>query len=119
MLKAFPHQLSGGQKQRIAIAAAIAGKPGLLIADEATSAFDTIVQAEIMALVKQLVAEDGMSLLFISHDIALASQIADRIAVFRHGRLVEIGPMRKALSTAPRTPYTKMLLDAHMGLDTT
>lgn len=118
ILKAFPHQLSGGQKQRIAIAAAIAGKPGLLIADEATSALDTIVQAEIMALVKQLVAEDGMSLLFISHDIALASQIADRIAVFRDGRLIEVGPA-ESLLTAPRTPYTRLLLDSHLGLDTT
>ncbi len=116
-LRAFPHQLSGGQKQRIAIAAAIAGKPGLLIADEATSALDTIVQAEIIALLEQLVADDGMALLFISHDIALASQVADRIAVFRHGRLVEIGDA-ESLIASPRHPYTKMLLDAHMGLDT-
>lgn len=115
-LRAFPHQLSGGQRQRVAIAEAIAARPGLLIADEATSALDTIVQAEIMRLIQELVAEDGMSLLFISHDIALASQIADRIAVFRHGRLVEIGNAG-TLIDMPRDGYTKTLLDAHIGLD--
>lgn len=114
--QAFPHQLSGGQKQRVAIAAAIVGKPRLLIADEATSALDTIVQAEIMALIGRLVTEEGMSLLFISHDIALASQIADRIAVFRHGRLVEVGPARQIVSN-PTDPYTRLLLDAHLGID--
>ena len=82
---AYPHQLSGGQRQRIAIAAAIAAGPKLLIADEPTSALDTIVQAEIVALIDRLVKDDGMSLIFISHDIALASGIADRIAVFRAG----------------------------------
>ena len=116
-LKAFPHQLSGGQRQRVAIAEAIAARPGLLIADEATSALDTIVQAEIVRLIEELVAEDGMSLLFISHDIALASQIADRIAVFRNGRLVEIGEAGQIVD-APREAYTKSLLAAHMGLDT-
>ncbi|MDH6231358.1 peptide/nickel transport system ATP-binding protein [Mesorhizobium soli] len=116
-LKAFPHQLSGGQRQRVAIAEAIAARPGLLIADEATSALDTIVQAEIVRLIEELVAEDGMSLMFISHDIALASQIADRIAVFRHGRLIEIGEVVQIVE-APREAYTKSLLAVHMGLDT-
>ncbi|PTE08194.1 ABC transporter ATP-binding protein [Mesorhizobium helmanticense] len=115
-LRAFPHQLSGGQKQRVAIAAAIAAGPKLLIADEATSALDTIVQAEIVALIRQLVAEDGMTLLFISHDIALAAALAERIAVFRHGGLVEIGAARQIVS-APRHAYTRSLLDAHLGLD--
>ncbi|CAM5478884.1 peptide/nickel transport system ATP-binding protein [Aquamicrobium terrae] len=113
---AFPHQLSGGQKQRVAIAAAIAARPKLLIADEATSALDTIVQAEIVALIRQLVAEDGMTLLFISHDIALASELADRIAVFRAGRIVEIGATA-AIVTRPAQAYTRALLDAHIGLD--
>ncbi|MGP2493912.1 ABC transporter ATP-binding protein [Mesorhizobium sp. PUT5] len=113
---AFPHQLSGGQKQRVAIAAAIAARPKLLIADEATSALDTIVQAEIVALIRQLVAEDGMTLLFISHDIALASELADRIAVFRAGRMVEIGATA-AIVTRPGEAYTRALLDAHIGLD--
>ena len=88
LLRAYPHQLSGGQKQRVAIAAAIAAKPCLLVADEATSALDTIVQAEIVALLRRLVAEDGMSLLFVSHDIALASQLAAhrRVPAGRDGR---------------------------------
>ncbi len=114
--KAYPHELSGGQKQRVAIAAAIAGRPGLLIADEATSALDTIVQKEIVALIQLLVTEDAMSLLFISHDIALASEIADRIAVFWRGRLVEIAPTETLLAS-PKQAYTRMLLDAHLGLE--
>lgn len=115
-LRAFPHQLSGGQKQRVAIAAAIAAGPKLLIADEATSALDTIVQAEIVALIRRLVAEDGMTLLFISHDIALAAELAERIAVFRHGQLVELGKTAQMID-APAQAYTRTLLDAHIGLD--
>ncbi|MBZ9776228.1 ABC transporter ATP-binding protein [Mesorhizobium sp. CO1-1-8] len=116
-LRAFPHQLSGGQKQRVAIAAAIAAGPKVLIADEATSALDTIVQAEIVTLIRRLVTEDGMTLLFISHDIALAAELAERIAVFRHGQLVELG-MTAQIVGAPTQPYTRALLDAHIGLDT-
>ncbi|MER8572702.1 ABC transporter ATP-binding protein [Mesorhizobium sp. M1338] len=116
-LRAFPHQLSGGQKQRVAIAAAIAAGPKLLIADEATSALDTIVQAEIVALIRHLVAEDGMTLLFISHDIALAAELAERIAVFRYGQLVELGTTAQIIN-APSQAYTRALLDAHIGLDT-
>ena len=115
-LHAFPHQLSGGQKQRVAIAAAIAAGPKLLIADEPTSALDTIVQAEIVALIRRLVAEDGMTLLFISHDIALAAELAERIAVFRHGQLVELGATAQIVD-APTQAYTRTLLDAHIGLD--
>jgi len=116
ILKAFPHQLSGGQKQRVAIAAAIAAGPKLLIADEATSALDTIVQAEIVALIRRLVAEDGMTLLFVSHDIALAAELAERIAVFRHGQLVELGATARIVG-APTQAYTRALLDAHIGLE--
>ncbi|MER8952249.1 ABC transporter ATP-binding protein [Mesorhizobium sp. M0833] len=115
-LRAFPHQLSGGQKQRVAIAAAIAAGPKLLIADEATSALDTIVQAEIVGLIRRLVAEDGMTLLFISHDIGLAAELGERIAVFRHGELLELGATAKVVS-APRHAYTRALLDANLGLD--
>ncbi|ESY88265.1 MULTISPECIES: ABC transporter ATP-binding protein [unclassified Mesorhizobium] len=115
-LRAFPHQLSGGQKQRVAIAAAIAAGPKLLIADEATSALDTIVQAEIVDLIRRLVAEDGMTLLFISHDIALAAELAERIAVFRHGQVVEFGKTEQIVE-APTQAYTRALLDAHIGLD--
>jgi peptide/nickel transport system ATP-binding protein len=114
--KAYPHQLSGGQKQRVAIAAAIAGRPRILIADEATSALDTIVQQDIVALIRQLADEDGMSLLFITHDMALASEIADRIAVFRNGWLVEAAAT-EALVASPQQAYTRSLLQAHLGLE--
>ena len=118
VLYAFPHQLSGGQKQRVGIAAAIAANPKLLIADEATSALDTIVQAEIVALIRQLVSEDGMALLFVSHDIALAAELADRIAVFNNGKMIELGSAN-AVIQAPAHAYTKKLLAAHIGLDAT
>lgn len=117
LLRAFPHQLSGGQRQRVAIAAAMAAGPRLLIADEATSALDTIVQAEIVTLVTRIVAEEGMTLLFITHDIALASSLADRIAVFRQSRLVEIGAAADIIQR-PREPYTASLLAAHIDLTT-
>ncbi|MET3896615.1 peptide/nickel transport system ATP-binding protein [Devosia sp. UYZn731] len=117
LLHAFPHQLSGGQRQRVAIAAAIAAGPVLLIADEATSALDTIVQAEIVALLRSLVAEEGMTLLFITHDIALASSLADRIAVFRQAKLVEIGTSAD-ITRHPREFYTASLLAAHIDLTT-
>jgi peptide/nickel transport system ATP-binding protein len=116
-LGAYPHQLSGGQRQRVAIAAAIAARPKLLIADEPTSALDMIVQAEIVALLDGLVREAGMTLLFITHDIALASGFADRIAVFREARLVEAGPTANVLSQ-PQQAYTRRLLQSHIDLDT-
>lgn len=116
LAQSYPHQLSGGQKQRVAIAAAIAARPRLLIADEATSALDTIVQAEIVALIRELVTEDGMALIFVSHDIALAANLADRIAVFRHGRMVEMA-MTAELVSRPKTNYSRALLAAHLGLD--
>ncbi|NKK57613.1 ATP-binding cassette domain-containing protein [Rhizobium leguminosarum bv. viciae] len=116
-MRAFPHQLSGGQRQRVAIAAAIAAKPQLLIADEATSALDVVVQAEIVRLLDGLVREDGMTLLFITHDIALASGFVDRIAVFHNARLVEAGPVRSVLS-APESDYTAALIASHRDLAT-
>jgi peptide/nickel transport system ATP-binding protein len=117
LVNAFPHQLSGGQRQRVAIAEAIAAGPALLIADEATSALDTIVQAEIVALLDGLVRERDMTLVFVTHDIALASRFADRNAVFSRGRLVEIGPARDIVER-PAEPYTQSLLASHIGLDT-
>ena len=116
-MRAFAHQLSGGQRQRVAIAAAIAARPRLLIADEPTSALDTIVQAEIVGLLDRLVREDGMMLIFITHDIALASGFADHIAVFDQGRLVEQGPAKTVLS-APVAPETRRLIAGHIDLDT-
>lgn len=115
-ISAYPHQFSGGQRQRIAIAAAIAARPRLLIADEATSALDVIVQAEIVALLEGLVRSRGMALLFITHDIALAAQLADRIAVLHRARLVELGPARGIIG-APRSDYTRHLLSTHIGIE--
>jgi peptide/nickel transport system ATP-binding protein len=112
----YPHQFSGGQKQRIAIALAIAANPRVLIADEPTSALDTIVQKEIGALLRKLVREDGMTLIFITHDIALASGLADRIAVFRRGGLVESGEAQVIID-APQTDYTRALIAAVPALE--
>mgnify|MGYP001161916387 CR=1 FL=1 len=117
VLRSFPHQFSGGQRQRIAIAAAIAAGPKLLIADEPTSALDTIVQAEIIRLLDQLVREAGMTLVFITHDIALASGFADRIAVFHESRLVETGEARRLL-TDPKENYTRRLIESSIDLTT-
>lgn len=107
----YPHQFSGGQKQRIAIAIAIAANPHLLIADEPTSALDTIVQKQIMELLAGLVREKAMTLIFITHDIALAGSIADNMAVFRHGRLIEAGRAAQILTT-PQNDYTRALIAA-------
>jgi peptide/nickel transport system ATP-binding protein len=116
-LRAYPHQLSGGQRQRVCIASAIAARPKFVIADEPTSALDMVVQAEIVALLDELVREDGMTLLFITHDIALASGFADRIAVFRSGRLMEVGPATNVLSH-PKNSYTASLIADHIDLST-
>lgn len=116
-LHAYPHQFSGGQRQRIAIAAAIAARPRLLIADEPTSALDTVVQAQIIGLLDGLIREAGMTLLFITHDIALASGFADRIAVFHDGRIVEAGDAARVLAR-PQAGYTATLLASHIDLDT-
>lgn len=111
----YPHQLSGGQKQRVAIALAIAAAPRLLIADEATSALDVLVQADITALLRRVT--EGRALLFITHDIALAAGLADRIAVMHRGRVVETGPTEQVI-TAPRDAYTRALLAATVDLRT-
>jgi peptide/nickel transport system ATP-binding protein len=114
--RAYPHQLSGGQKQRVAIACAIAGEPDLLIADEPTSALDTIVQAEILALLCDLVRAHSMSMMLITHDIAVAAQNADRIAILQSGRLVEIGYAAQMVQH-PNTAYARTLVSTHIGLD--
>jgi oligopeptide transport system ATP-binding protein len=110
-LRAFPHQFSGGMRQRVAIAIALAGEPRLLIADEPTTALDVTVQAGIIRLLDQLRRERGLSVVLITHDLGVMSSIADRVAVFYAGRIVETGP-RDDLMQRPRHPYTRSLLDA-------
>ena len=105
----YPHQLSGGQRQRVAIAMALACRPRLLIADEPTTALDVTIQAEILELLLSLVRDDGMSLVFITHDLAVLSQIATHGIVLEHGRVVEDAPVSKLL-TAPVSPVTQGLL---------
>ncbi|MFC3612700.1 ABC transporter ATP-binding protein [Lutimaribacter marinistellae] len=110
-LSRYPHELSGGQRQRVVIAMAIALRPKLLIADEPTTALDVTTQAQILDLLKGLVQEYGMGLLIITHDLAVVSDIADKITVMRHGEVVESGPTRQ-LFAEMRHPYTRMLFEA-------
>jgi len=107
----YPHQFSGGQRQRILIAMALMHQPRLMIADEPTTALDVTVQAQILELLLRLQREHRMAMLFISHDLAVVGQVADRIAVLRHGEVVETGPARLLL-TAPQHNYTRSLLAA-------
>lgn len=110
-LSAYPHQFSGGQLQRIGIALALAQNCRLLIADEPTTALDVTIQAQIVSLLLRLKRERGLSIIFISHDIDLVAQISDRIAVMRHGKIVETGSAADIM-TAPRHEYTKALISA-------
>ena len=105
----YPHQLSGGQRQRVAIAMALACRPRLLIADEPTTALDVTIQAEILSLLLALVADEGMSLVFITHDLAVLAQVATEGVVLEHGRVVEAAAVSTLLST-PASPITQGLL---------
>jgi peptide/nickel transport system ATP-binding protein len=107
----YPHQFSGGQRQRILIAMAIANRPRLLIADEPTTALDVTVQAQILELLADLRRRFGLTMLFISHDLAVVSQVADRVAVMRGGLLLEEAP-RAEIFREPLHPYTRSLLGA-------
>jgi peptide/nickel transport system ATP-binding protein len=107
----YPHQFSGGQRQRILIAMAIANRPRLLIADEPTTALDVTVQAQILELLADLRRRFGLAMLFISHDLAVVSQVADRVAVMRHGLLLEQAS-RAAIFREPLHEYTRSLLGA-------
>ncbi|MDR6874270.1 peptide/nickel transport system ATP-binding protein [Bosea sp. BE125] len=110
-LGAYPHEFSGGMRQRVAIAIALLHDPALLIADEPTTALDVSIQAQILAEMKALVADLGMALIWISHDLATVSSLADKIAVMYAGRIVEAGPTAAVLRN-PRHPYTRGLLDS-------
>jgi ABC-type microcin C transport system duplicated ATPase subunit YejF len=110
-MKDYPHQLSGGQRQRVMIAIALAGKPDLLIADEPTTSLDVTIQAQILALLKTIQQQTGMALWLISHDLALVSNLADRVAVMQQGKIVETGFTAEFFSQ-PKHPYTQKLLAA-------
>ena len=113
----YPHQLSGGMRQRVMIAMAIVNRPRLLIADEPTTALDVTIQAQILELLAELRKKFGLAMLFISHDLAVVSQVADRVAVMYAGNLVELGSKRD-IFTAPAHPYTRGLLQAVPTLQT-
>lgn len=113
---AYPHELSGGQRQRIAIAIALAGHPKLLIADEPTTALDVTVQAEVLRLLDRLVDERGMALLFITHDLAVLSQMVHDVIVLDAGYAVERGPVARVL-TAPQHDATRRLVASARAID--
>jgi peptide/nickel transport system ATP-binding protein len=112
----YPHELSGGLRQRVMIAMAVAGAPALIVADEPTTALDVTVQAEILQLLSELRDETGSSMLFVTHDFAVAASLADRVAVLYGGRLAEVGPAKELLQR-PDHPYTAGLLGARPSLD--
>lgn len=111
----YPHQLSGGQRQRVLLALALAGDPDILLCDEPTTALDVTVQHEVLALLADLRRSRGLSLLFVSHDLAVVSQVCDRVVVLREGRVVEHASTRQIV-TAPVEPYTRQLVDAILPL---
>jgi len=113
---AYPHEMSGGQRQRVSIAMALACGPQLLIADEPTTALDVTIQAQILDLLRRLQKGRGMAVLFITHDLGLVRELADRVVVMRHGETVEAGPVVEVFAN-PQHPYTRGLLACKPRLD--
>jgi len=114
----YPHELSGGQRQRVMIAMALAGRPQLLIADEPTTALDVTVQAQVLALLRDLQRRTGIAVILITHDMGVVAEMATRVLVMRDGRKVEEAPVRR-LFAAPEAPYTRELLAAVPQLGST
>lgn len=111
VMKSYPHELSGGMAQRVVISIAMILRPKLLVADEPTSALDVSVQAQVLDLIQELVRETGTSVIFITHDLSLAAEIADEILVMYYGKVVEYGDVFEIFKT-PKHPYTRALLNA-------
>ena len=114
--RSYPHELSGGMRQRVAIAAALDSEPGVLIADEPTTALDVTTQRDILTLLTRLRDERGMTLVLVTHDLALARQFGDDVIVMKDGQIVEEGPINEVL-VSPRHEYTKRLADAEPRID--
>jgi len=115
LLRRYPHQLSGGQRQRVLLAIALAAEPDILLCDEPTTALDVTVQAEVLALLAELRTRRGLSLLFVSHDLAVVASLCDRVVVFRDGLAVETGRTADIVNR-PTQAYTKALVDAVLPL---
>ncbi|MDX5357480.1 MAG: ABC transporter ATP-binding protein [Rhodobacterales bacterium] len=110
-LRAYPHQFSGGMRQRVVIAIAMLARPRLLIADEPTTALDVTIQAQILRLMRRRIAEDGASMILVTHDLAVVAEMVDRVTVLYCGKVVESGPVRQVIDT-PAHPYTRGLIDS-------
>jgi peptide/nickel transport system ATP-binding protein len=113
-LKSYPHEFSGGMRQRVAIAIAMLNKPDLIICDEPTTALDVTIQGQILYRMQQICREHNTALIWITHDLGVVAELADRVAVMYAGRIVESGPVEQVLD-APRHPYTRGLLDSMPG----
>ena len=112
----YPHELSGGMKQRVVIAMALSAEPVLILADEPTTALDVTIEREILKLLKDLVAENGVSMILISHDLGVISEVADSIAIMKNGRILEEG-LKDEILSSPIHPYTRSLLDMARNME--